>query len=61
MPATELAYLFPEMREPATRCRFANCRHLTEPDCAVRQAVDEGRIARSRYGSYVEIVGAAPP
>lgn len=59
MPATEVGWLFVEMREPATRCRFANCRHLTEPDCAVRAAVDDGRIAPSRYASYAEIVTAA--
>jgi ribosome biogenesis GTPase len=56
MPANEVGWLFVEMREPATRCRFKNCRHLTEPGCAVRAAVDEGRIARSRYASYAEIV-----
>jgi ribosome biogenesis GTPase / thiamine phosphate phosphatase len=56
MPATEVGYLFVEMREPATRCRFADCRHLAEPGCAVRAAVGEGRIAPSRYASYREIV-----
>ena len=60
MPATEAAWLFAEMREPATRCRFANCRHLSEPDCAVRRAVTDGRIAATRYASYVEIAGAKP-
>jgi ribosome biogenesis GTPase len=60
MPATEAAWLFAEMREPATRCRFANCRHLSEPDCAVRRAVGDGRIAATRYASYVEITGAKP-
>jgi ribosome biogenesis GTPase / thiamine phosphate phosphatase len=60
MPATEAAWLFAEMREPATRCRFANCRHVSEPDCAVRRAVAEGRIAATRYASYVEIAGAKP-
>lgn len=59
MSATEIGWLFVEMREPATRCRFANCRHLSEPGCAVRQAVDAGLIALSRYASYVEIVAAA--
>jgi ribosome biogenesis GTPase len=59
MPATEIGWLFAEMREPATRCRFADCRHLSEPGCAVRAAVDEGRIAPGRYASYVEIVAAA--
>ncbi|MBV8579389.1 MAG: ribosome small subunit-dependent GTPase A [Candidatus Eremiobacteraeota bacterium] len=60
LPAAEVGWLFPEMREPATRCRFADCRHLTEPDCAVRQAVAEGRIAPSRYASYEEIVAGTP-
>jgi ribosome biogenesis GTPase / thiamine phosphate phosphatase len=60
MPATDAAWLFAEMREPATRCRFANCRHLSEPDCAVRRAVTEGRIAGTRYASYVEIANAKP-
>jgi ribosome biogenesis GTPase len=56
MPATELGYLFAEMREPATECRFKDCRHLSEPDCGVRRAVEAGRIAPSRYASYREIV-----
>ena len=60
MPATEAGWLFVEMREPATRCRFSNCRHLTEPDCAVHAAVRAGSIAPSRYASYREIVAAAP-
>jgi ribosome biogenesis GTPase len=58
MPAAELPQLFVEMREPATRCRFDDCRHLAEPDCAVREAVAEGRIAASRYESYRELATA---
>jgi len=60
MPASEAAWLFSEMREPATRCRFADCRHLSEPGCAVRRAVEEGQIAPSRYASYARIAEAAP-
>jgi len=60
MPAAELGWLFVEMREPATRCRFANCRHLSEPDCAVRRAVADGRIAARRYASYQEIAAGTP-
>jgi len=56
LPPAEIAYLFVEMREPATRCRFSNCRHLQEPDCAVRAAVDAGTMAESRYASYREMV-----
>jgi ribosome biogenesis GTPase len=55
LPAVELARLFVEMREPATRCRFDDCRHLAEPDCAVREAVASGAIAASRYASYREM------
>lgn len=60
MAAIEVGYLFVEMREPATRCRFADCRHLTEPGCAVREAVEKGKIPPSRYASYKEIVENAP-
>ena len=55
VPPAQLAGLFVEFREPATRCRFDDCRHLVEPDCAVREAVEEGRIAPSRYASYRQI------
>jgi ribosome biogenesis GTPase len=61
MPAVELAPLFVEMREPARRCRFSDCRHLSEPGCAVREAVDTGTIAASRYESYREILAGAAP
>lgn len=60
MPAAELPRLFAELREPATRCRFDDCRHLQEPDCAVLEAVAEGRIAPSRYASYREIAQGGP-
>jgi ribosome biogenesis GTPase / thiamine phosphate phosphatase len=60
MPAAELADLFIEMREPATRCRFDDCRHLHEPDCAVREDVAEGRIAASRYASYRALLLLSP-
>ena len=52
MPPEELTWLFREMREPAQQCRFKNCRHLSEPGCAVRAAVEAGQIAPSRYASY---------
>jgi ribosome biogenesis GTPase len=64
MPATDMAQLFVEMREPATHCRFNDCRHLAEPGCAVQAAVAAGTIAPSRYASYRDIVlgpAEAPP
>ncbi len=59
MPAVELAPLFVEMREPARACRFSDCRHLSEPGCAVIGSVEAGRIAVSRYESYREILADA--
>jgi ribosome biogenesis GTPase len=52
----ELAHYFPEMRLLLNKCKFHNCRHLHEPKCAVRQAVEEGKIAKSRYNSYLSMV-----
>jgi len=56
LPADELASCFPEMRPFLDRCRFANCRHLSEPDCAVREAISDGAITEARYDSYVRIL-----
>lgn len=47
---------FREMRETAARCRFSNCRHLQEPDCAVRAAVASGSISARRYASYCQLL-----
>lgn len=51
----ELDGCFPELREARAACRFRGCSHLQEPDCAVREAVESGRIARQRYGSYLTL------
>jgi ribosome biogenesis GTPase / thiamine phosphate phosphatase len=51
----ELAEAFREMRDPALHCRFGDCTHLHEPGCAVREAVESGTIAQSRYASYAKI------
>lgn len=45
---------FPEMEPYLGTCRYDNCRHLSEPDCGVKEAVAEGRIHRSRYESYLK-------
>jgi ribosome biogenesis GTPase len=49
----ELADCFPEMTEYIGKCKFDDCLHLKEPECAVRDAVRSGNIAESRYESYV--------
>lgn len=56
--ASELVQGFRELRACSGKCRFSDCSHLHEPDCAVRAAVAEGRIAESRYESYRRILGA---
>ncbi|HNP34901.1 MAG TPA: ribosome small subunit-dependent GTPase A [Woeseiaceae bacterium] len=43
---------FIEIQTAATGCRFANCLHLREPDCAVKSGVERGKIAARRYESY---------
>ncbi len=50
-----LQYDFPEFAPYLGRCRFLDCAHIREPDCAVRRALEEGRIGRSRYDSYVRL------
>ena len=51
----ELEQHFPEMTGPSGKCRFIGCSHKAEPDCGVKVAVREGRIAESRYESYVRM------
>ena len=48
----ELPLYFPEVDELAADCKFSNCSHLEEPECAVRAAEDEGRVSPSRVASY---------
>jgi ribosome biogenesis GTPase len=57
MNQQEISDYFPEMRGVRSECKFGSkCLHLTEPRCAVRLAVEEGKIALSRYNSYVSMV-----
>lgn len=52
----EVWHYFPEMLRTAPDCRFYNCTHTHEPGCAVRDAVERGDIAWSRYESYLKIL-----
>jgi ribosome biogenesis GTPase len=51
----ELWGYFPEFVEAASRCAYSVCRHREEPGCAVRQAVESGKIHFDRYESYLRI------
>jgi ribosome biogenesis GTPase len=55
--AVTLADGFAEFAPHAVRCRYGDCTHTHEPGCAVKAAVDDGAIARSRYMSYRKLLG----
>jgi len=51
----ELDRFFPEIAERAARCRFPDCSHTHEPECAVKEGVEAGEIRAVRYESYIRI------
>lgn len=51
----ELYHFFPEIFKLSDKCKYYNCTHIHEPGCAVIEAVDSGKIAPSRYLSYLSI------
>ena len=51
-----LAQRFPEMRALMSSCKFSNCTHLHEPQCAVKKAVADGLIQQWRYTNYVNMI-----
>jgi len=50
--------LFPEFEEYQGECRYADCSHENEPDCAVRAALENGAVKKSRYSSYIKLLEA---
>jgi ribosome biogenesis GTPase len=58
VPLDQLADSFPEFRAGLGHCRFLDCRHLTEPDCAVRSLVEQGAVAADRYAFYRSLAEA---
>jgi ribosome biogenesis GTPase / thiamine phosphate phosphatase len=55
MSQAELSEYFPEMKRLLSQCRFNNCKHINEPGCAVKSAVEEGIVSEERYYSYLSI------
>lgn len=55
MSEQELSHYFPEMRALLHDCQFNDCMHINEPGCAIKTAVDDGRIHLGRYISYLNI------
>lgn len=52
----EIYHMFPEIFKISKDCKFHNCTHVNEPECAVKDAVEEGEIYWGRYKSYLNIV-----
>lgn len=55
LPAEDLDRCFPEIRALRDQCRFGDCRHVAEPDCAIRDALTTGALSRERYESYLQL------
>ncbi len=56
MEREDISGYFPEMQTLKNKCKFNNCLHVNEPDCAVIKAVEQGEIAKSRYTNYLGIL-----
>lgn len=57
---TEIREYFSDLASCSSACRFADCRHVDEPICGVRDAVRMGTVPRARYESYLRLLGAEP-
>jgi ribosome biogenesis GTPase len=55
LPSVDLAHCFPEFRPFLGNCKFQDCSHGHEPNCAVRSAVESGQISRERYESFLKL------
>ena len=55
IPQEEISHYLPEMNKLRNQCKFNNCTHTHEPDCAVKKAVETGDISEIRYENYIGI------
>ena len=55
MPCEKLAACFIEFDRVASECRFRGCQHRAEPDCAIKDAVENGAVSRARYENYLRL------
>ena len=56
MEEAEIGHYFKEIFETSKNCKFTNCTHVHEPECAVIQAVEKQYISSSRYQSYISVM-----
>jgi len=52
----EMSHFFPEIFALQNQCKYYNCTHTNEPKCAVIEAVENEKIAISRYNSYLQML-----
>lgn len=52
----EVSHYFPEIFKVSSGCKFSNCLHVNEKDCAVLRAIEDSQIALTRYASYISIL-----
>ena len=56
MDPEEISHYFPEIFKYSENCKYGNCTHTNEPQCAVKRAVERGEISISRYSSYLSML-----
>jgi ribosome biogenesis GTPase len=56
MEPSEVSGYFPEFFKLQDECKFNNCLHKEEPNCAVKKALEDNNVAWSRYNSYLKIL-----
>ncbi|PIB38496.1 ribosome small subunit-dependent GTPase A [Maribacter sp. 4G9] len=56
MEKEEIGDYFPELFQLKQDCKFNNCIHMDEPQCAVKTALEDGKVSWSRYKSYVQMI-----
>jgi len=54
-----LGHTFADVEELACRCRFSDCRHETEPGCAIKEAIANGMLAQERWDAYRKLAAEA--
>ena len=53
---SEIPRCFPEMERLLPQCQYNNCTHTHEPNCAVKEGLNSGKVSRMRYNSYLSIL-----
>jgi ribosome biogenesis GTPase len=51
----ELSQCFPGYEEYSQKCKFSNCLHITESGCAVKKAIEDGKLSKESHDNYIEI------